>query len=97
MNFFMNNLIGGLGWKNIQENNINQTYKNTVLVMLCMGATFVKKKLCLVGRIVLFDIQVCIYLLSVFYSHNLLKILSWISVTWSHINDLNDVIVIPSN
>ena len=39
----------------IHESSINQKSKNTVSVMLCTGAAFVKKNLYLVARIVLFD------------------------------------------
>ena len=42
-------------------------------VMLCTKATFVKKNSCLVARIILFDADVCIYLLS---SHTRPKIFS---------------------
>ena len=41
--------------KKIQESSINQKSNNTVSVMLCTGATFVKKNSCLVARIVSFD------------------------------------------
>ena len=40
---------------NIQESNINQKSNNTMSVMLCTGATFLKKNSCLVARIVSFD------------------------------------------
>ena len=40
---------------NIQESSINQKSNNTMLVMLCTGATFVKKNSSLIARIVLFD------------------------------------------
>ena len=40
---------------NIQENSISQKSNNTISVMLCTGATFVKKNSCLVARIVSFD------------------------------------------
>ena len=40
---------------NIQESSINQKSNNTMSVMLCTGATFVKKNSCLVVRIVSFD------------------------------------------
>ena len=40
---------------NIQESSINQKLNITMSVMLCTGATFVKKKSCLVARIVSFD------------------------------------------
>ena len=40
---------------NIQESSINQKSNNTMSVMLCKGAVFVKKDSCLVARIVLFD------------------------------------------
>ena len=39
---------------NIPENSINQKSNSTMSVMLCTGATFVKKNSCLVARIVLF-------------------------------------------
>ena len=39
---------------NIQESNINQKSNNTMSVMLCTGATFVKNS-CLVARIVTLD------------------------------------------
>ena len=39
---------------NIPENSINQKSNSTMSVMLCTGATFVKKNSCLVVRIVLF-------------------------------------------
>ena len=48
INFFMNEI-------NIQEGSINLKPTNTMLVMLCMGAAFVKKSSCLVARIVLFN------------------------------------------
>ena len=38
----------------IQESSTNQKSNNTMSVMICTGATFVKKNYCLVGRIVLF-------------------------------------------
>ena len=41
---------------NIQESRINQKSKNTMLVMLYMGATFVKKNSYLVAKTVSFDI-----------------------------------------
>ena len=40
---------------NIQESSINQKSSNTMSVMLCTGATFVKKNTCLVSRIDSFD------------------------------------------
>ena len=40
---------------NIQESSTNQKSNNTMLVMLCTGATFVKKNSCLFARIVSFD------------------------------------------
>ena len=40
---------------NIQESSINQKSNNTMSVMLCNGATFVKKNSCLVARLVSFD------------------------------------------
>ena len=40
---------------NIQESGINQKSNNTMSVMLFTRATFVKKKPCLVARIVSFD------------------------------------------
>ena len=40
---------------NIQESSINQKSNNPMLVMLCSGATFVKKNFCLVARIALYD------------------------------------------
>ena len=40
---------------NIQESNINLKFNNAMSVMLCMGATFVKKNSCLLARIVSFD------------------------------------------
>ena len=40
---------------NIKESSINQKSKNTMSVMFCTVATFVKKSSCLVARIVLFD------------------------------------------
>ena len=40
---------------NIQESSINQKLNITMSVMLCTGATFVKKISCLVARIVSFD------------------------------------------
>ena len=40
---------------NIQESSINQKSSNTMSVMLCTGATFVKKNTCLVPRIDSFD------------------------------------------
>ena len=39
---------------NIQESSINQN-PNSTMLMLCTGATFVKKNSCLVARIVSFD------------------------------------------
>ena len=54
---------------NIQESSLNQKSYNTMSVMLCTGATFVK-------------------------SHTRPDILSLISVTLSHINN---VIIVPSN
>ena len=40
---------------NIVGSSINQKPNSTMLVMLCTGATFVKKNSCLVVRIVSFD------------------------------------------
>ena len=40
---------------NIQESSINQNPNNATSVMLCTGATFIKKNPCLVARIVSFD------------------------------------------
>ena len=37
---------------NIQENRTNQKFSNTMSVMLCRGATFVKKNSYLVVRVV---------------------------------------------
>ena len=37
---------------NIQENRANQKFNNTMSVMLCRGATFVKKNSYLVVRVV---------------------------------------------
>ena len=39
----------------IKESSINKKPNNTMSVMLCTGATFVKKNSCLVARIVPFD------------------------------------------
>ena len=39
----------------MREDSINQKFNNTVSVMFCTEATFVKKNFCLVARIVLFD------------------------------------------
>ena len=41
---------------NIEESSINQKSNYAMSVMLCVGATFVKKNSCLVARIVSFDI-----------------------------------------
>ena len=40
---------------NIQESSINQKSNNTMSVMLCTGATFVKKYSYIAARIVSFD------------------------------------------
>ena len=40
---------------NIQGSSINQKPNSTLSVMLCMGATFLKKNSCLVARIGSFD------------------------------------------
>ena len=40
---------------NIQERSINQKSNNTMPVMLCTGASFLKKNSCLVATIVSFD------------------------------------------
>ena len=40
---------------NIQGSSINQKPSSAMSVMLCTGATFVKKNSCLVARIVSFD------------------------------------------
>ena len=40
---------------NIPGSSINEKPNSTMLVMLCTGATFVKKNSCLVARIVSFD------------------------------------------
>ena len=40
---------------NVQETSINHKFINAMSVMLCTGATFVKKKSRLVARIVSFD------------------------------------------
>ena len=39
----------------IQESSINQKFNYTISVMLCTGATYVKKNSCLVARIVSFN------------------------------------------
>ena len=43
------------GETNRQGSSINQKHNSTMSVILCVGATFVKKNSCLVARIVLFD------------------------------------------
>ena len=48
---------------NIQGSSINQKPSSTRTVMLCKGATFVKKNSCLVARIVSFD-TLCLHLLT---------------------------------
>ena len=40
---------------NLPGRSINQKHNSTMSVMLCIGATFVKKNSCLVTRIVSFD------------------------------------------
>ena len=40
---------------NIPESSINKKPNSSMSVMLCKGATFVKKNSCLVARIVSFD------------------------------------------
>ena len=40
---------------NIQKSRINKRSNNTLLVMLCKGATFIQKNPCLVARIVSVD------------------------------------------
>ena len=40
---------------NIQGSSINQNPNSTMSIMLCTGATFVKKNYCIVARIVSFD------------------------------------------
>ena len=40
---------------NIRGRSINQKHNSTMSLMLCIGATFVKKNSCLVTRIVSFD------------------------------------------
>ena len=40
---------------NIPGSSINEKPNSSVLIMLCAGATFVKKYSCLVARIVSFD------------------------------------------
>ena len=47
---------------NIQESSINKKSNNTVSVMFCTGANFVKKNSCLVAKIVSFD-TACMQLL----------------------------------
>ena len=42
---------------NNQERSINQKFNNTMSVVLCTGATFVKKSSYLVARIVSFDTE----------------------------------------
>ena len=63
-------------------------------VMLCTGATFVKKNSCLVARIVSFDVAglhlPTFHILESYPS----KDTDLISVKLSH---LNDVIIVPSN
>ena len=39
----------------IQKSSINQKFNNTISIMLCTGAAFVKKNFCLVAGIVSFD------------------------------------------
>ena len=51
---------------NIQESSINKKSNNTKSVILCTGATFVKKNWCLLARIVSID-TAGLYLLT-FYS-----------------------------
>ena len=43
------------GETNRQGSSINQKHNSTMSVILCVGATFVKKNYCLVTRIVSFD------------------------------------------
>ena len=40
---------------NVQDSSINKKSNNTMSVMLCTGATFVKENSCLVARVVSFD------------------------------------------
>ena len=63
-------------------------------VMLCTGATFVKRNSCLVARKVSFDTAGLHRLTFRILQPYTPKILSLISVTLSHIND---VIIVPSN
>ena len=72
------------------ESSINQKSNNALSVMLCTGASFVKKNSRLVARIVLFD-TAGLHLLT---RHSRPKRLSLISVALSHIND---VIIVPFN
>ena len=80
--------------KNTQDSSINQQSNDTMSVMFCMGATFVKKNSCLVARIVSFDVAglhlPTFHILESYPS----KDIDLISVTLSH---LNDVIIVPSN
>ena len=46
---------GSAGWNKNSGSTINQNPSSTMSVMLCTGATFVKKNFCLVARIVSFD------------------------------------------
>ena len=58
-------------------------------VMLCMGATFVKKNSCLVTRIVSFD-TACLYLLT-------FRVLEPYPSKDIELDELNDVIIVSFN
>ena len=71
-----------------------ESCNNTMAVMLCTGATFVKINSCLVPKIVSFDTAGLHLPTFRILDTTHPKILSLISVTLSHINDVN---IVPSN
>ena len=75
----------------LKGNSVNKKSSSTMLVMLCMGATFVKKNSCLVARIIPFD-TVGLHLLT---SRILEPCPSKdIALDLSHVIQINDIITV---
>ena len=77
---------------NIQKNSINQKSNNTMLVILCTKATFVKTSSCLVARIVSFDNAGLHPLTFRIFEPYPCK---YIVLDLSHVSHINDVIIVP--
>ena len=79
---------------NIQEGRINQKSNNAMSVILCTGATFVKKNSCPVARRVSFD-TASMHLLTFRVLEPYLS--KDIELDLSHVSHINDVIIVASN